>query len=212
MAPTKRICSALLLFAVLGICGALNSPPTRRTLSRRSAVAAALPFMAVHSAARAVCVCPSGLASCVCTEDDDAAQRAKATQGLSGKKRADAAGRDTATSRQQTAEYRAMYDAPQQQLPKKQPEARPPPPARAPPSGAPPPPVVQRGGLTGGGSMEYGEMDVAAAKARFNEILYETVARREADYGFELDAADIKNLEGVLRIKYCGREGLIGPC
>ena len=34
----------------------------------------------------------------------------------------------------------------------------------------------------------------------------------EAEYGFELDADDIKQIEGVLRNKYCGKEGLIGPC
>ena len=56
------------------------------------------------------------------------------------------------------------------------------------------------------------EKDVNAAKARFNEILAETVARREAEYGFELDANDIRNIADVLRVKYCGKEGLIGPC
>ena len=76
----------------------------------------------------------------------------------------------------------------------------------------PPPPINDRGGLTGYGSMEYGEINVAAAKKRFNDILAETVARREAEYGFELDADDIKQVESVLRIKYCGPQGLIGPC
>ena len=42
--------------------------------------------------------------------------------------------------------------------------------------------------------------------------LVDTVLKREAEYGFELDANDIKQIESVLRVKYCGKEGLIGPC
>ena len=72
--------------------------------------------------------------------------------------------------------------------------------------------MLDRGSLTGFGTQNYAEMDKDGAKKRFMEIVADTVAKREAEYGFELDADDIKQIEAVLRIKYCGKEGLIGPC
>lgn len=71
---------------------------------------------------------------------------------------------------------------------------------------------LDRGSLSGFGTQNYQDMDVDGAKARFRDILLKTVKQREAEYGFELDANDIKQVEQVLRIKYCGKEGLIGPC
>ena len=53
----------------------------------------------------------------------------------------------------------------------------------------------------------YGEIDKTQARERFVKILAETVDKREKEYGFELDADDIKQIEGVLRIKYCGPQG-----
>jgi hypothetical protein len=50
------------------------------------------------------------------------------------------------------------------------------------------------------------------AKARFAAIVAQTVEKREAQFGFKLDADDIKEIEKVLRPKYCGPSGLIGPC
>lgn len=50
------------------------------------------------------------------------------------------------------------------------------------------------------------------ARQRFADVLAQRVAKREKDLGFTLDADDIKELEGILRIKYCGPDGLIGPC
>ena len=72
--------------------------------------------------------------------------------------------------------------------------------------------MVDRGSLTGFGTQNYADINVAQAKARFQEIVVETVMKREAEYGFELDANDVKQIESVLRVKYCGKEGLIGPC
>ena len=60
--------------------------------------------------------------------------------------------------------------------------------------------------------MNGGEVDVQGAKARFRAIVMQTVQKREAEFGFELDAADIKQIEDALRPKYCGTLGLIGPC
>ena len=71
---------------------------------------------------------------------------------------------------------------------------------------------LQRGALTGYGSMEKGEISAQDAKARFAEIVLQTVEKREREFGFELDAADVKQIADVLRVKYCGPEGLIGPC
>jgi len=71
---------------------------------------------------------------------------------------------------------------------------------------------LQAGALTGYGSMEKGDITKEQAKARFAEIVMQTVAKREAEFGFELDASDVRQIADVLRVKYCGPEGLIGPC
>lgn len=55
-------------------------------------------------------------------------------------------------------------------------------------------------------------VDKNQARQRFLKIVADTVAKREAEFGFELDLDDIKQVESVLRNKYCGPQGLIGPC
>ena len=42
--------------------------------------------------------------------------------------------------------------------------------------------------------------------------MQEAIAKREEQLGFELDKEDIDSLVGILRIKYCGPQGQIGPC
>ena len=71
---------------------------------------------------------------------------------------------------------------------------------------------LQPGGLTGYGSMEKGDISKQDAQARFADIVAQTVAKREQEYGFELDANDVRQIADVLSVKYCGPEGLIGPC
>lgn len=61
-------------------------------------------------------------------------------------------------------------------------------------------------------SQGFAEASQSEAKAKFEDVVAKAVAKREATLGFELDEADIKELRGILRIKYCGPEGLIGPC
>ena len=168
------------------------------TVLAPAAVAVVSPPSVAHASE---CICRTAT-QCTCLDNADTKRREV--------KRLDAAGRDAAQAKREAEAYRNMYagtstaqDKKQQQAPKGAPQGA---------SAMPPPPINDRGGLTGYGSMEYGEINVAAAKKRFNDILAETVARREAEYGFELDADDIKQVESVLRIKYCGPQGLIGPC
>lgn len=40
------------------------------------------------------------------------------------------------------------------------------------------------------------------------EVLAKTVKEKEATLGFTLEAADIADLEQILRAKYCGKTGL----
>lgn len=47
---------------------------------------------------------------------------------------------------------------------------------------------------------------------RFDLIVQENIKKREAKLGFELDKDDIESLVSVLRLKYCGPQGMIGPC
>lgn len=209
------------LFLLLQPVASLHVPgstrPIRRTVATRRSVAFGLPLAAAAAALRpqsalAACSCPKGFDSCVCTDDEPTNKKSSVNQ-----KRADAAGREAITSKQEIAQMRAMYDdAPiivRSQQPKlgrsstsasakKETEAR--------------PTIVSVQpdfvGLSGGGSLNYGEIDKNEARQRFLKILSETVDKREAEYGFELDANDIKQIESVLRVKYCGPQGLIGPC
>ena len=66
--------------------------------------------------------------------------------------------------------------------------------------------------VKGLGSQNFADADKGEAKAKFAEIMKQKVAEREAKLGFELDADDIKELEKAQRLKYCGPQGLIGPC
>ena len=50
------------------------------------------------------------------------------------------------------------------------------------------------------------------AKARFADVLAQTVEKKEAQLGFELEPDMVKDLEKILRVRYCGPDGLIGPC
>ena len=183
-------------------------------LSRRAALLA-LPFALSASPAFAVCSCPNGFASCVCTEDDGEKQASTVTIQ---KKRADAAGREAVESRAEILYYREdALSSDEAATTKARNNAK----AKG---GAPSGPTisagasdprsmrVEVGSLSGFGSQNFDDIDKDSAKARFREILLKTVKQREAEYGFELDADDIKQIEGVLRNKYCGKEGLIGPC
>ena len=46
------------------------------------------------------------------------------------------------------------------------------------------------------------------AELRLQELLKKTVAEKEAALGFKFDASDTKDLETILRNKYCGKSGL----
>ena len=160
-------------------------------------------------------------------------------EGEKVKRRADAAGRDAIASKQEIAQMRAeMEEFEPQPAGKSLPFGigAPPPPPRVDdtrnvlderqkraasvatrkrdeaPNVNTMPVEASYLGLSGGGTQNAGDIDKDGAKARFRAIVMETVKKREADFGFELDADDIKQVEAVLRPKYCGKEGLIGPC
>lgn len=161
----------------------------------------------------AVCSCPNGFDSCVCTEDDPATKKKEV-------RRADAAGRDRVDEKQFREEFLGQTAGGAPVQPKQQPKGKQSKEAAA-PSGPPAeqlqirdtgPLRLERGALTGGGSQEKGDMTKADARARFADIVMQTVAKREAEYGFQLDSDDVRQIADVLRVKYCGPEGLIGPC
>lgn len=174
-------------------CNGLLHASCRRAMPL--AVAAGSAFQAQQ--ASAVCSCPRGFDSCVCTDQPAAAPSARATV-----KRLDAAGRDAAESKADIAEMRGQARGKGGGVELSKPIA----------TQTQTPVMAERGGLSGGGSLNYNEIDAKEAKRRFLSIVAETVAKREADYGFELDLDDIKQVESVLRVKYCGPQGLIGPC
>ena len=190
--------------------------PARPFASRRAALALPLAAaaLAVPSRVAAICSCPNGLNSCVCTDDPPDSASPVTIQ----KKRADAAGREAVQSRAEIEFYRRedalTYDegATSQARQKKGGKASKPEGPQISAGASDGPTMVGRGSLTGFGTQNYNEMDKSAARKRFEEILFDTVAKREAEYGFELDAEDIKQIESVLRVKYCGKEGMIGPC
>jgi len=199
---------------------AVGPPPTRRVavLSRRAVLTAPLPIALLctprRTTAATVCSCPNGPESCVCVEKE--LQK--------DKRRADAAGRDAIQSKAEIQALRAELAAEEEAAGRKpgpdtrdvgrekQRRAAAVPKREQQPMQADTP--VEPGflGLTGGSSQNYGDIDKDGAEARFQAIVAETARKREADFGFELDADDIRQIEEVLRPKYCGPSGLIGPC
>ena len=53
---------------------------------------------------------------------------------------------------------------------------------------------------------------VNEAKEKFARIALEEIARKEAKLGFELDNEAKSAIIQLLRSRYCGKDGLIGPC
>ena len=187
-----------------------RAPATRRSVLFTMPLAAAATVAAMPSLrANAACSCPKGLASCVCTDDDDTVGKRSSIN----QKRADAAGRDAIQSKKEISEMRQAYDEAPIIVRTKEPtlgRSKTSASARAVVNGErPKTESVQADfvGLSGGGSLNYGEIDKNQARERFLKILAETVDKREREYGFELDANDIKQIESVLRIKYCGPQG-----
>ena len=216
----QLLASALLATAAL-------RPPTRSApplmavgggLTRRAALLSLPLALAAASPQRAaaICSCPTGFDSCVCTDDDPSVSTTTIQ-----KKRADAAGREAEYSRALINSYRDQEaltsderattqarDRAKSSQGAKDGGGR----AQVSAGASDGPTRLERGSLTGFGTQTYSDVDVEAARRRFAEIVMDAVAKREADYGFKLDAEDIKQVESVLRIKYCGKEGMIGPC
>ena len=191
----------------------VNGGLTRRAalLSLPLALAASMP-----QGAAAICSCPTGFDSCVCTDDAPSASTTTIQ-----KKRADAAGREAEMSRAVINSYRDQEALTTDEKAVSQARDKAKGAKGAPDGGGRPqisagasdgPTRLERGSLTGFGTQTYSDVDVEQARRRFAEIVMDAVAKREADYGFKLDAEDIKQVESVLRIKYCGKEGMIGPC
>ena len=53
---------------------------------------------------------------------------------------------------------------------------------------------------------------VNEAKEKFARIALEEIADKEAKLGFELDNEAKSAIVQLLRSRYCGKDGLIGPC
>merc|ERR1719487_149958 len=210
---------AVLLLGLAGLACLVGAPdavgalvsarPTRRTALF---TLPALTSVFLPRPARAVCSCPSGLDSCVCTADDPAKVAERLARDPSGKKRADAAGREMIAGQQERVELGlgSQVAAPAK-VQAKAPKAAP---GVAPAVASPVPESygVQPGylGLSGGGDL--GDVSVQEAKARFAKIVLETKLKREAQFGFELEPEDVRQIADSLRPKYCGQFGLIGPC
>jgi len=229
----------LLLPVVFGSTSPATQPPLRRvalTFGRR-AVVLPLPFALLTSpaallgpqraSAATVCSCPAGPDSCVCMERELKAD----------KKRADAAGRDAADSKRDVAQMRQeiaafeeaearkakglgapkagaikqdnrnVMDIKQERAAAVKKRS-----ADEPASTQDMPVSPEFLGLSGGSSQNYGDVNKNDAEARFMKIVFDTAKKREYDYGFEIDDEDIQQIEEVLRPKYCGPQGLIGPC
>ena len=194
-------------------------------VSRRAILPLPLALLAVPEHAQALlCNCPAGPESCVCVDAE-----ALGKEPIKNKKRADAAGRDQLQSKAERdywnqiaadAEARERGETPRAKpgedrrdvLAEKRKRAQSVPARELSESPAQVPTDPGFLGLTGGSSQNMNEVDKDSAKSRFRAIVMETARKREAEYGFELDASDIKQIESVLRPKYCGPQGLIGPC
>lgn len=195
-------------FAVLAalVSSVVGLRPASLRPSRRD-ICAALPLIPLLAAQRcgAVCTCPNGFDSCVCTADPEPVISSvkKGAVGTVKKRRVDAAARDLDDARDERAAYDSYVSGKQQAGPKGAAKSA---------AVQSAPAQAQYLGLSGGGSQNSGEVDTGGAKERFAMIVRQTVQKREAEFGFELDADDIKQIEAVLRPKYCGKAGLIGPC
>jgi len=189
----------------------------RPVLSRRISLLLSLAMLGApkYALAKKLCSCPSGPDSCVCKEiaESDSALNLDP----SGKRRADAAGRDAIDSRRDVVQMRREMDQ-EQANPKegnrnmsreKQTRAAETTRSEMPPVTAAAPRYL---GLSGGGSLEGNEVDASGAKARFRQIVQDTARKREAELGFKLDEEDVAQIADSLRAKYCGPAGLIGPC
>ena len=220
--PSSRLACSL---AVL--CGSGTAYPTRparvigpvSTISRRTVAAALLPLCSLPllpARGNAVCRCQGGVNNCVC---DDEPGSVDSIGGVRKAKRVDAKGRDVAQSQKEIKILRAEFE--ELESPGRVKRARPESRQKAAAQAAP---AEDRGlgydsgvrtdfvGLSGGGSQNYGEIQASEARERFQEILYSTVEKQEAFLGFKLKEEEIEGLAKVLRNKYCGPAGLIGPC
>jgi len=187
-------------------------PISAGALPRRAALALPLALaLGMPQRADAICSCPTGFASCVCTDDPPSS---KASTTTIQRKRADAAGREAELNNAEIRAFRAGGDAltSDEAATTRAREKAAPKRVEISAGASDGPTMLGRGSLTGFGTQNFNEIDASGARKRFLEILSDTVAKREAEYGFELDAGDIKQIESVLRLKYCGKEGLIGPC
>ena len=208
--PPTRV-TLLALLAAVASTTALEVPPPRwrPPLTRRAALAlvplVAAPRLGAAPAHAASCVCTTPT-DCVCS--DAVTATGESTKNMN--KRADAAGRDANQSRREVEQMRAAEEGAAVGRPK---------------GGG-----KQKGGAGGGpGSLDvnalpaqlastseatqnFNERSVSDAKARFADVLAQTVEKKEAQLGFELEPDMVKDLEKILRVRYCGPDGLIGPC
>jgi hypothetical protein len=136
--------------------------PLIQSIARRSLLHSLghVGIMATVQPVWATCSCPTGIASCVCTED--AADYA----GPKVKRRADAAGRDAVAAKIERKELEAFVAEQESGRRRKEPPPRRPPPDTKQLSSDPTAgqsafeaPVVSRMGLSGGGSQNFGEMN-----------------------------------------------------
>ena len=195
-----------------------RAPPLQRP-SRRTAVRtlAALPLGLAPLAARpraahagSQCVCTS-ITECVCGGDNGS--RATGEYERQKQKEVDKI-RKGGLYTTQTSEFSNFeYNIP----------GAPPPPQAAPPKGgkagskaakerAPRDETKDLVPVKDFGSQTFADVDKDEAKQKFLAIVRQKIAEREAYLGFELDADDVKELVKPLRVKYCGPQGLIGPC
>lgn len=191
---------ALRLAVALQLVGALCAPGTRLT---RRAVCSLLPLGLASSRVAAAdrCVCRDVL-SCRCLSEESLPPLEKTSQKVM---RLDANANGKVWS---------IYD---EGLAVGSKTRAAPPPAEKPRSARPnqqQPPPSEVPGVTLMEKYDTTEFITSAEEARyrFADMLAQTVAKQEAQTGFTLDASDVRELEAILRVKYCGPEGLIGPC
>lgn len=212
---TQRVLSLLLLLCAP--ISALRPPPVRRAApplhSRRAALQRALLLpvalgpLAAHAGSKCTCITPD---NCICGEDDGS--KAVGEFERQQQKEIDKIKKGGLYTKQTSSFSNYEY----------QDDLRPPPPPKGKgkagakgakgdkPSGRDE--TKDLAPVKGLGSQNFADADKGEAKAKFAEIMKQKVAEREAKLGFELDADDIKELEKAQRVKYCGPQGLIGPC